>query len=173
MFLSPRMLRWKLYVAAVPCLSRCDGEQVHVSCRWRMESQSFLCHKAVPDSFCHGTWTRHLIMSLFCTLNWKIFFWIISFFFFFLILCKTVFYIVLHPLLHKALQHMKSLQGELLVLLLLSHLMSGWRTLLDIWWHVQCLIKRADFKKIQFFLLIYCFFRLWRYQSYTEVETRW
>lgn len=88
------------------------------------------------------------------------------FLFFFFTLCKTVFYIVIHPLLHKALQHMKSLQGDLLALLLLSHLISSWKTLLDIWWHILCLIKRADFKKSSIF-------RLWRCQSYIGIETRW
>lgn len=29
MLLCPGMLRWKLYVAAMPWLFRCDGEQVH------------------------------------------------------------------------------------------------------------------------------------------------
>lgn len=32
MFLSPGKLRWKLYVAAVPWLSRYDGWQVHAQC---------------------------------------------------------------------------------------------------------------------------------------------
>lgn len=46
--------------------------------------------EAVPGGYWQRIWTRHLIMSLFCTLNWKIFFWIISFISFF-VLCKTVF----------------------------------------------------------------------------------
>lgn len=85
--------------------------------------------KAMPDSDRCGAWTRHLILMcasyerLFCTLNWKIFIWII---------CHIR--LVIHPseCFTNALYFWKILSSVEPPQLLLPHLWTGWK-MFDIW----------------------------------------